>query len=73
MVVAKITLIIIDVNAMKASLAKIVKQQTSALEKRATVMVYVTESLNLPIKTSLANVTLDGQAQSVSRSIIVTI
>lgn len=58
---------------MKASLAKIVKQQTSALEKRAMVMVYVTESLNLPIKTSLANVTLDGQAQSVSRSIIVTI
>lgn len=73
MVVAYITLRIIDVNAMKASLAKIVKQQTSALEKRATVMVYVTESLNLPIKTSLANVTLDGQAQSVSRSIIVTI
>lgn len=73
MVVAYITLRIIDVNAMKASLAKIVKQQTSALEKRAMVMVYVTESLNLPIKTSLANVTLDGQAQSVSRSIIVTI
>lgn len=58
---------------MKASLAKIVKQQTSALEKRAMVMVYVTESSNLPIKTSLANVTLDGQAQSVSRSITVTI
>lgn len=73
MVVAYITLRTIDVNAMKASLAQIVKQQTSALEKRAMVMVYVTESLNLPIKTSLANVTLDGQAQSVSRSIIVTI